>query len=262
MISSSATTVIDENGDYYLQVNQEAPIYAATQRCIDWSHPEHGNVKTAINIAIQHILIGNKPVPASNETADVNMLTLNLSDEKWTETIDSLTAAGAFTCEASSGQDLKFNILRAANSVQHNILQLNSEDINRADPFDPNEEGLEELNFIAFAPISSLVADEGPSMKIICELAGMLGASTNNTRRREADADLQIMAAILKSAIHKFLGFTPQPSSRVAATQLKPLLSAAALDEVLRTGDTSITTLRNDWVDGFRQAPKPTTLST
>ena len=256
MTSCDAQTIINEHGDYFLQVNSEAALFAATCNFIHWSNAADGSMQAPIQDIIQHIIICTRLFPPSEETMDISMLNFNLTNDKWTSIIDNLTDAGAFRSQAKDPLHLKTSILNASSNISDNTRQILPHDINRADPFDlPGAPGPDELKFLALVPVTALVVEEGPSMQLICELAGMLGSGTNAARRTEADSDVRIMAAILLPALHKFLGFTNTTcSSQVLATQLKPLLTAAALDGVLRTGDTSTTTLRNDWVDAFRQA--------
>ena len=250
MASCDAQVIRDDNGDFFLQVNREAPVINATSKCIDWDPAE---ARAPIHQAIQHLLISAKPFAPSSRTTDVTILNLNITNDKWCETIDGFTTAGAFASIAADAAHLKATLLGAANRIDTQTLQLTYEDINRADPFNsPEQEGPAELKFLALIPITSLLIEDGPSMLLTCELAGLLGSVTNASRRLEADSDARITAAILLPAIRKYLGF--DGPSEVIATQLKPFMMAATLDTVLRSSDADTVALRNDWVDAFRRA--------
>ena len=268
MASCNAQSITDEHGDRYLHVSQDALIVESTKNILDWESAADGTKRIPIHQAIQHLLIGNKLFPPSSRTTDITMLTFDLNDPKWASIIDAQTSHGAYNRVTRDPLSLKAQIMRAMLLAGDYDRLISSEDVERADPFDlPEQQGPEELKFLALAPVTSLISDEGPSMSLICELAGMLGHGTNAARRQEGDSDVRIMAAILLPAIHKYLGFNNAiSSSAVLATQIKPLLTAAALDGVLRSGETDTITLRNDWVDAFRYAlaackPHPKTLS-
>lgn len=249
--SCDARTIADEHGDRYLHVDPEASVISGSANVMEWQTAPDGTKRTPINQAIQHLLIGNKVFPPSSQTSDVTMLNLNFSNIKWTTIVDSLAQHGAFTSSARDPSHFKAKVMRAMACADEGTRLISADDISRMDPFDlRGQQGQAELKFLALIPVATLNAEEGPSMQLICELAGMLG-STSEARRQEADSDIRIMAAILLPALQKYLGFN-NPSDAVLATQLKPLLTAAALDGVLRSGETDTITLRNDWVDGIR----------
>ena len=132
MASCNARTIRDESGDleWYLQVEgtriQEAPVIAATSRCMSWNLPE---AKVPINQAIQHILIPTKLYSPSIPTSDIIILNFNLANNKWCEIIDGLTTAGAFASTATDAAQLKATVLNKASSLDTHTLQLNPGDV-------------------------------------------------------------------------------------------------------------------------------------
>ena len=266
MASCNANTVTHENGDRYLRVNSNAALINATKAFINW-RPVTGaeEMEAPLHQAISLLLYGCKADFINDET---HPMTFNITDEAWTDIIDTLTLHKVFASKQCDRIQFREHILKHTSMIEDGAITISDEHLREEDPFDePSpeeegeeagsdinaEEGPEELRFLSLTPVKSLIPDEGPQMALICDLAGALGACTNKQRRISPSSDVRIMSAILLPALHKFMGFTMGTLSDVVlATQVKQLLMAARMDSIMQSTSADIATLRNEWVDSFR----------